>query len=131
MNPEIKALFKRNRLRSVARSCRCQSGHIHDSRGEAGYCDSLLLLQKDGTIKEYSTQVTFDLRVKGKLITRHRVDFLVIPRPGVMEVHEYKGVKTEVWLIKRNLFEACYPKIPYHVINDCSERVRAWKRRLY
>lgn len=97
-------------------TCRCNQGHIHDSRGEAGYCNQLTLLVKAKEIQGYEIQKTYDLRVNGKLICRHRVDFVVTKLDGNCEIHEYKGFATQVWNIKRKLFEACYLSIPYLVV---------------
>ena len=94
-------------------SCRCLSGHQHDSRGEAQYCNILLWAKKARQIKDYAIQVTFDLKVNDKLICRHRVDFLVYYKGNQREVREFKGYGSEVWQIKKKLFEACYPEIPY------------------
>jgi hypothetical protein len=44
---------------------------------------------------------------------------------GRKEVHEYKGVATEVWKLKKALFENEYPDIPYIVIYHKS----AYKKR--
>ena len=67
-------------------------------------------------IKSYKTQVTYDLVVNGKRITGHRVDFEVENNNGSIEVHEFKGFATDVWVLKRKLFIALYPDIPYKTI---------------
>lgn len=99
-----------------ARTCRCNRGHIHDSIGEANYCNQLDALVKAREIKSYEIQQKYMFKVKGKHITTHIVDFVVTTNEGKEEVHEVKGFATEVWRIKWKLFEALYPKIPYHVI---------------
>ncbi|MFA5659607.1 MAG: DUF1064 domain-containing protein [Oscillospiraceae bacterium] len=98
------------------KSCSCNQGHLHDSHGEAGYCNELALMQKAGEIKGYEIQRTFDLNVNGKKVCGHRVDFLVTNKEGKEEVHEFKGFATAEWNIKRKLFEAIYPEIEYIVI---------------
>ncbi len=99
-----------------ARSQVCSQGHRHDSMGEAGYCDTLALLKSVGDIKSYETQVTFPLKVKGKTITTHRVDFVVVGKDGRKAVHECKGFSTREWGLKKKLFEVCYPGIEYFVV---------------
>lgn len=99
-------------------SCTCNQGHLHDSRGEASYCNDLELLKKAGEIKGYENQVTFDLVVNGKTICEHRVDFLVTTNSGKKEVNEFKGFATDVWNLKRKLFEAVYPDIKYIVVRE-------------
>ena len=120
--------MKRNRLNPVKnfrrvgykkysnRSQVCHQNHKHDSVAEASYCDTLALLLKAKEIKSYRTQVTYDLTVNGKRVTGHRIDFEVEKNDGSIEVHEYKGFATPVWLLKRKLFIALYPNIPYITI---------------
>jgi hypothetical protein len=69
-------------------------------------------------IKSYEVEHTFDLEVSGQLICKHRVDFLVVTREGIPEVHEFKGYATKDWKLKRKLFMALYPGIKYHVIGN-------------
>lgn len=97
-------------------TCKCHSGHIHDSRGEAAYCDNLTLLIKAGEIQSFEIQKTYDLIVNGKKICGHRVDFVVVDKDGNTAIHEFKGFATEVWRIKHKLFEAIYPNLPYIVV---------------
>ena len=98
------------------RSCKCISGHIHDSRGEAEYCTSLEMLKRAGEIKDYKTQVKYSLDVGGKHIANHYVDFVVTLNDGTERIEEYKGFATATWNIKRKLTEALYPDIEYLVI---------------
>lgn len=85
---------------------------------ERNYCDQLNLLEKAGAIKSYKTQVSFNLVIEGKHICRHIVDFLVMNKKGIVEVHETKGYVTRDWTLKRKLFEVLYPAIPYIVITN-------------
>jgi len=94
----------------------CHQEHKHDSIFEGEYCDSLALLVKAGEIKSYKTQVTYHLIVNGQKITGHRVDFEVEKNDGSLEVHEVKGFADHVWPLKRKLFIALYPDIPYITI---------------
>lgn len=106
--------FRSPRIKGY-QSCSCFQSHMHDSRGEAQYCNQLHLLKKAGEIANIETQKTFELKVNNRKICSHRVDFLVITNDGKWEVHEYKGFGTQVWQLKKKLFEACYPLIPYIV----------------
>ena len=105
---------RRNKYRNT--SCICQRKHIHQSIGEAGYCNQLDLLERAGEIKSYKSQVVYRFKVRGKHITTHIVDFVVTTKEGKIEVHEFKGFATVLWRVKMKLFEACYPKIPYIVV---------------
>ena len=91
------------------------SGHIHDSRAEARYCDQLRAAQQAGDIVGYKTQVRTPLIVGGKVICYHIVDFVVEVKPGEYEAREVKGYATPEWRIKRKLWEATNP-MPYVVI---------------
>lgn len=102
------------------RSCRCSANHTHDSMFEAQYCDTLHLLMKAGEIQAVRTQVSYPLNVNGLHVCNHIVDFLVTNADGKDEVHETKGLATDVWKLKYKLFEALYPDLPYHVITKDS-----------
>jgi hypothetical protein len=108
--------FKKNspRIKNYA-SATCLKGHRHDSVGEAAYCNQLQLLLKAGEIIDIEYQKTFDLCIDGKKICGHRVDFLVTMPDGSKCVHEYKGFATQLWALKKKMFEACYPEIEYKV----------------
>lgn len=87
-----------------------------DSRREADYYRQLKLEKKGELIDDFERQVTFDLYANGTKICSHRVDFLVTLTDGSQEVREVKGFQTREWDLKRKLFEANYPEIPYKVI---------------
>ena len=110
-------------------TCRCSSGHGHDSRFEASYCEQLKMLQQTGEIREYKTEPRYDLTVNGKHITTHYPDFLVTNNQGEDEIHEVKGAETDVWRIKKKLFEALYPETPYHVIKDGRRKKKNLSRK--
>lgn len=123
---EFKRLKKKNnRLGSVAWTKNCSSGHRpHDSYQEAQYCEVLKLKKRAGLIKDFRTQVTYELKVKNEKTGRyhricgHRVDFEVERIDGKIECHEFKGFKSIEWQIKKNLFEAVFPEIPYLVKDE-------------
>lgn len=87
-----------------------------DSRREADYYGQLKIEKKAKLIKDFERQVSFELRCNNFLICRHVVDFLVTNLDGSYEVREVKGFATDLWAIKKKLFEATYPEIPYKVI---------------
>jgi exonuclease III len=114
-----KSKYLKRKLKYGNKSSKCVAGHWHDSMKEARYCDTLYMLKKGGEIKDYKTQVHYDLKVKKQKICGMRVDFLVTTNSGAKEVHEVKSYPTMTpsWNIKRKLFEALYsPKIEYIVI---------------
>lgn len=100
-----------------SKRCRCNQQHVHQSKGEAAYCNDLALRVLAGDLESYETQKTFPLYDKnGKKISSHRPDFLLTNFDGTREVHEFKGYQTELWKLKKALFESNYPDIPYIVI---------------
>ena len=89
---------------------------MHHSRFEAGYCNDLQLLKKGGEIQDIKTQVKYDFTVNGVHITNYYADFVVTDKDGGVSVHETKGYKTDVYIIKKRLFQALFPDIPFHEI---------------
>lgn len=101
------------------------------SKFEAGYYSQLKIEKRTKLIKDFKRQVAFDLSaavfektsdpllsvVSGyRKVCVHIVDFLVTLPDGSHEVREVKGFATAEWDLKRKLFEANYPHIPYKVI---------------
>lgn len=101
------------------------------SKKEAGYYQQLKLEKRAGLIRSFERQVAFDLF--GSVFSRpmrdvllisygykkvcvHIVDFLVTLPDESTEVREVKGFSTDIWDLKRKIFEANYPNIPYKVI---------------
>lgn len=92
-----------------------------DSRREADYYGQLKLEKRAGLIKEFRRQVEVDLFAwdgdeGSKRVCCHRVDFLVTMPDGSEQVREVKGFATDLWDLKRKIFEANYPDIHYKVI---------------
>lgn len=97
-----------------------------DSRREADYYGQLKMEKRAKLIKDFERQVEFDLYGWGysnpegglckKRVCSHIVDFFVTLNDGEKEVREVKGFATDIWDLKRKLFEANYPGINYKVI---------------
>ena len=92
------------------------------SKKEAAYYSQLKLERRAKLIKDFKRQVSFDLFAFSlsditfkRRVCSHIVDFLVVLPDGTQEVREVKGFATDVWDLKRKLFEANY-SIPYKVI---------------
>ena len=105
---------KRKRVQAY-KSCE-YNGSIFDSRAEADYCVICDARRAAGEIERYERQVEFELVVNGIRIAKHRVDYLLYLPGGVREAHEVKGFESREWRMKKLLFEALYPEIPYVVI---------------
>lgn len=93
------------------------NGRKYDSKLEATVAQEVELLRKSGQVVKVEPQKTFELYGKnGTKICGHRVDFLLTFKDGSQEVWEAKGMATEVWRLKRTLFEDNYPLVKYVVI---------------
>lgn len=108
--------FFLKRSKYGAKRTKCLLGHSHPSMLECEYCNVLQERKRSGEIKDFEYNRRFELRVNGKLIGYHKPDFLVTNNNNTFEVHETKGFETSDWILRRNLFEAIYPNIPYIVI---------------
>jgi Protein of unknown function (DUF1064) len=103
------------------------NGRKYDSKLEAGVAQEIELLSKAGEVVKVEPQKTFPLYAKnGARICNHRVDFLLTFKDGHQEVWEAKGMATEIWRLKRLMFEDNYPLITYWVIT-ARERKRYGK----
>lgn len=95
-------------------------GILFHSKREAEYYGQLKMMKRAGKIKDFKRQVSFSLYAmcdyESKKVCDHIVDFLVLTLDGKKEVHEVKGMETDVWKLKKKIFEANYTFIPYKVI---------------
>lgn len=107
-------MYRRHKFNAVR--SKCSSGHYHPSKLEASYCDNLRMLTENGDIADYETQYKAELYVNDKKITTHYIDFMVTTNDGKKEAHETKGMESQLWKIKKRLFEALNPDIEYIVI---------------
>lgn len=81
-------------------------GRRYDSKREAVHAQELAWRQKAGEIKEIIPQFKIDLKVNGYQICRYYVDFKVIMKDDSVQFHEVKGFSTDVFILKKKLFEA-------------------------
>ena len=73
------------------------------------------MLVKAKEIQGFEYAKKYELRVNGNPICNHFPDFTVTGKNGVVSVHETKGMESDLWRIKRKLFESLY-NIEYIVI---------------
>ena len=78
------------------------NGLMFDSKKEARF---FLQLQQDPTVKSIQTQVVFELipKQKGERACSYKADFVVEYHDGRTVVYDVKGMKTDVYRIKRKL----------------------------
>lgn len=89
---------------------RCREGVMHQSKLEARRCDELHLLQLGGEISDLKAhpQPVYALIVAGRKITSYRGDFEYTDRDGNTVTEDTKGVRTDAYAIKAELFSALY-----------------------
>lgn len=94
-----------------------------DSRAEAMYYNRLKMLKQGKQIKDFELQPVFVLvppfRKNGKHYRgiKYKADFRVEHLDGSIEIVDVKGVRTQGYLLKRQLFESLYPDL---TINEVS-----------
>jgi hypothetical protein len=96
-----------------------------DSKAESQYYLILKSLKQEGKVKEFKCQVSYELipgyrDSTGKKIrnTQYIADFVVTYPDGTEEVIDVKGsrgIQTDVFKIKKKLFEWIY-KIPLKIV---------------
>jgi hypothetical protein len=91
------------------------NGVTYASKGEMLLAMEIATMIRAGELVRVQRQVSIPLRVNGKLICTHRPDFIVELAGGGIEVWEFKGLELPDWKLKRKLFEANFPSIPYRV----------------
>lgn len=94
------------------------NGTVYASAFEARYAAQLDWRKKAGDIKDWSSQVTFHLKVNEQLICKYIIDFVIIHNDNSKEYIETKGFETRDWKIKRKLFKALYPQLNYKVVKQ-------------
>ena len=93
-----------------------------DSRGEARRYSELKLLERANEIWNLELQPKFELlpTFKKKGITHRSInyiaDFKYTDKQGNIVVEDFKGVETEVFKIKRKLFEYKYPELTLNIV---------------
>src|SRR5437762_12076375 len=87
------------------------NGNRYDSKKESEFARELDLRLKTKDIKAWERQVKIELRVNGYLICNYYMDFVIMNNDGSKEYIEVKGFETQVWQLKKKLFEALLPEI--------------------
>lgn len=85
-------------------------GITFDSKAEAEYYCALKLLKKAGEVKSIELQPEFELLPgeEGKRPVKYIADFRVTYSDGKVEIIDVKGVRTDVYKLKKRLVEHKY-----------------------
>lgn len=89
------------------------NGTVFMSKKEANYAMELDLRKKavkeSDRVVSYEMQVPYKIVVNGKHICKYLADFRVLYADGHTEVVDVKGVRTNIYTMKKKLVEALYP----------------------
>ena len=86
-------------------------GFVFDSKREARRYQELQLLERAGQIEHLELQPIFDISVNGQKICKYIADFRYMdlaPGSAGVVVEDSKGVKTDVYKLKKKLVKAVY-----------------------
>ncbi|MFK4132090.1 DUF1064 domain-containing protein [Pseudomonas luteola] len=81
-------------------------GITFDSKGEARRYSELKFLVDLGEITEFKRQVVHDLIVNGQKVCSYKSDFEYRNKQGEYIIEDFKGFRTQEYIIKRNLMKA-------------------------
>lgn len=93
---------------AAARKTKGIDGQLYDSKFEASYADELYLRKKGKDIRDYETQVSFQLEVNGYSVGTYKADFVVTHNDGSLEIVETKGHFTPEAKLKFRIVQALY-----------------------
>ena len=113
--PEAEKQKKEKENKYHAEKC-VVDGIVFDSRKEANRYSELLLLSRTGQITGLKRQVAYELIPAqrdrdGKLLfraTTYRADFVYQDKNGETVIEDTKGMKTQVYILKKKLMYARY-----------------------
>lgn len=122
--------LNKNKIKMPSKPKRNKYGNIKtevdgikfDSKKEAEYYCQLKSLKKAGEIKDFGLQPRYELQPTFKKNgTTHRsityvADFIIDNNDGTTDIVDCKGVETQVFKIKKKLFEYMYPDLSLKVI---------------
>lgn len=87
-------------------------GEMYDSKKEADFARQLDLLRNATDagvcVKGYTRQARYRLEVNGVLICEYVADFVVTHGDGRVEVVDVKGVRTDVYKLKKKLMKSIH-----------------------
>lgn len=109
-NPLIKSQFKTNKYHAVKQE---YAGGRYDSGKEARHAKTLDTLRRAASpaqrVVKVERQVKYSFDYNRVHIANWYADFRVTFADGHIEVHEVKGIKTDVYRMKEKMFLAWYP----------------------
>lgn len=104
--------MKRTKYGVSKKSDRTYNGKVYMSKLESRYRAHLDMLKKAANSKErvikIEEQVPFEIVINGQKICKYLLDFRVTYENRIEHI-DVKGMKTDIYRLKKKLVEACYP----------------------
>lgn len=111
-----KVYFSNNRKNKYNSTKTKYDGRYYDSKLECDYAINLDWRKKAGEIKEIIPQYKISLDVNDQHIANYYMDFKVILADNTIEMHEVKGMETQLWRMKWRLAIALYSEWKFVLI---------------
>ena len=84
------------------------NGIRYQSKKEAKRAQELDLLKKAKKVKTIVRQPKFEIEINGQHICNYKADFKIIYSDDRIEYEDVKGIKTEIYKLKKKLVEVLY-----------------------
>lgn len=88
------------------------NGYVYMSKKEANYAQQLDFQKKAKNVSDrvvsYERQVPFQITMNGVKIAKYLADFKVLYADKHVEIIDVKGVRTNIYTLKKKLVEAQY-----------------------
>ncbi len=88
------------------------NGVVYDSKLEARYAECLDMFKKISDphvgVRRWYGQVRYPIEINGIKVCTYIADFLIEYKDGHKAVHDVKGVRTDVYILKKKLMRAVY-----------------------
>ncbi len=81
------------------------------SKREAAHYQNLKMLERSGIIRNLELQPRFPLIVNGVKVATYVADFRFTDIDGRDVIHDVKGTRTAMYVLKFKLFHACWPAL--------------------
>lgn len=92
------------------------NGNKYDSKKEAKYAYQLNLRLRAKDIKKWQRQVRMPIYINNKKICVYILDFKITHNDNSIEFVDVKGFETDVFKLKKKMFEAYYPQYRLSII---------------
>jgi Protein of unknown function (DUF1064) len=99
---------------SVCPRCDLPLLRLFDSQAEFGRAQELKILKSKGYVTDLRYQVPYPLTCNGRVVAKYIADFVyfdtILSKEIVEDVKPKGGLVTDVFILKKAMFEACYDR---------------------